>query len=825
VSSLPAAFPRWFQARCPDIPLASALAALDLAADGATPPFIARYRRERTDNLDEAAVRRTIEAREQWERLLSRQTIILESIERHATVTPELRERILATVDADVLEDLYLPFKQKKKSRTDAARLAGLELLADWIWNCGHGTETPQEGQTLELWAFTFRAPDKGVPDAKTAVEGAREILVERLAEDADLRAIARRAYAEKGWLRATKTEKGKAGSRFEAYFDAHEAVSSLKEAAGASRYLAMRRGQSEGELLLSIAGPPDDPDFEADLIAAFESAAVTVPDSPGDEVLRQAARIAFKGLVRNAMENEIHRVLKGSADAAVARAHADTVRRLLLEAPLGAKPVLGVDPGVRSGGRFAVVDAAGACVASGPLPRKTDEEKAKARETVIAQVREHEVAAVAVGSGGGGREAEIALRSALREAGLDVLVALVNEMGATVYGTGEAGRTELPEVDPGARGAAFIARRLQDPLRELVKIEPRSIAGRQHAHDVAPAVLLRTLDVTVQGCVHEVGVDVNTAPRPLLARVSGIGPTLAAAIVEHREANGRFRSKRQLLEVPPLDAKAFEQAAGFLRVTGGEHPLDATAIHPERYRALESFAERHGKAVADLLGPGATLVREATELEAELGRFTRDDIVRELETPGRDPRGPFTPFSFREDVQNLEDLKPGMVCPGIVSNVTAFGAFVDLGLPHDGLVHVSQLGRKAGKDPREAIRPGERVQARVLKVDLEKRQISLTLRPPAPERRTPAPRVAPRPGARPKKTPPGPDRRPPRAKPGGDGRRPTRTKPGGDGRRPSSPARSGRRPEGKPARERRPAFNNPFAVLADLKLPKRGKS
>jgi uncharacterized protein len=829
VSVLPAAFSPWFQARCPDIPLEGAVAVLDLAAGGARAPFIARYRRDRTGNLDEAAVRRTIEAGKHWDRLVGRQAIILESIERHATITPELREKIVATFDADGLEDLYLPYKQKKKSRAIAAREAGLGLLADWIWSCGHGTETPQEGQTLELWAFTFRAPEKGVPDAKTAIEGARDILVERLAEDAGLRAHARRAYAEKGWLRATKTEKAKPGSRFEAFFDLHEKVASLREASAAHRYLAVRRGQSEGELLLAITGPPDDAEFEAGLIQEFESAAVTVPDSPGAEVLRQASRIAFKGLVRNAMENDIHRVLKETADAAAARAYAENVRRLLMEAPFGPKPVLGIDPGVRAGSPLAVVDAGGACVASGLIRLQTDEEKAAAREAVQALVGEHEVAGVAVGHGAAGREAEIFLRSALREAGREVPVVLVKETGASGYAASEIGRTELPDVDAGVRAAAFIARRLQDPLRELVKLEPRSIAGRQHAHDVAPSTLIRELIAVLESCVGAVGVDVNTAPRPLLARVCGIDPTLAAAIVEHREAKGPFRSKQQLLDVPRLGPKVFAQAAGFLRVPGGQHPLDATAVHPDRYAILESFAERHGKTVGELLGPGVALAREAADLEPELGRWTREHVLSELETPGRDPRGSFVPFSFREDVQKLEDLKPGLVCPGLVTNVTTFGVFVDLGLSHEGLVHVSQLGRRSTKDPPEAIRPGDRVQARVLKVDQDKRQISLSLKPaPAPPRPSPPrpspprpspPRGVDRPAPRPKGASAGSARRPSRARGDGDARREPRRE------RPAPPAGSGRRPGEKPARDRRPAFNNPFAVLADLKLPKRDKS
>lgn len=811
VSVLPAALSPWFRAHCPEVPLEGAIAVLDLAAGGATVPFIARYRQERTGRLDEASVRQVVEARERFDRLVGRQVIVLESIERHTGETPPaLRDKILSTFDVDRLEDLYLPYKQKKKSRATEAREAGLGHLADWIWNCGHGTETPQEGQTLELWAYTFRSPEKGVPDAKTAIEGARDILVERLAEDAELRALGRRTYEEKGWLRSTKTDKGKPGSRFEPYFDLCEKVSTLRRPAQSHRYLALRRGQSEGELLLSIGGRPDDEGFDENLVAAFEAAAVTVPESPGAEVLQQAARIAFKGLVRNAMENDVHRKLKDEADAAAARAYAARARRLLLEAPLGAKAVLGIGPGVRKGSAVAVVDGTGGLVATGAISLKSDEDRAAAPKTVLDLVREHGVEAIAIGNSDGGRETELLLRPALREAGLETLVALVTPTGASAYATGEAGKSELPDQEAGPREAVFVARRLQDPLRELVKIEPRNIVGRQHTHDASPASLLKGLAATLDSCVHDVGVDVNSAPRQLLARVSGLDPTLAAAVVEHRQAKGPFASRQGLLEVTGLGPREFEQASGFLRVPGGEHPFDATGIHPEQYAALESFAEAQGKSPTDLMGAeGASLVRKSSELETTLGRRGRDAVARQLEASGGDPRGPFTPFSFREDLQKLEDLQSGMVCPGLVTNVTTFGAFVDVGLPHDGLVHVSQLGRQRNGDPREAIQVGDRVEARVLKVDREKKQISLTLKPLPPPRRPAAAQ------SRGKGAAPG-------ARPGrrdGDRRRPA---PRG---RPSPGAKPAHRPAPQPARERRPAFNNPFAVLADMKLPKRDKS
>jgi uncharacterized protein len=830
---LPPAFDPWFEARCPGLAVTGARAVLDLAGEGGTVPFIARYRRERTGGLGEAAVRRVLEAGELFEKILSRQRIIVESIERHATLAPPLRERILSTFDLDVLEDLYHPYRQQKKNRALAAREAGLEPLADWIWNCGHGTETPQEGQTLELWAFTFRNEEKGFPDAKAAIEGARDILVERVAGDTELRALVRRAYFEDGWLRATKTEKAKPHSKFESYFAFQERVRSLREPAGSHRYLAVRRGQAEDELMVSVGAPPDDAEFESRLVAAFEAAACTVPGSPGAEVLRHAGRIAFKNNVRTSIENEVHRELKDAADAAAAQAFAENVRRKVLEAPLGPKPVLGLDPGGRAGGRLVAVDGAGGLLAADAIPLQTDEQKAAARETVVRLAREHAPAAVAVGNGPGGREAEVLARGALREAGIDAPVVLVSEAGAGAYSTSDAARAELPDLDPAVRAAVSIARRLQDPLAEFVKIDLRGIGVGQYQHDVAHATLQRALDAVVESCVNHVGVDLNGASRHLLARVAGLNPALAAAIVERREKGGPFRSRRELLEVPRLGPKAFEQAAGFLRVSGGEHPLDATRVHPERYPALEALAAGLGKAVGDLLGPGAVLVREAASLKEELGAWTWEDVVAELERPGCDPRAAFVPFSFREDVQKLEDLKPGMVCPGIVSNVTSFGAFVDVGVRQDGLVHVSQLGAKRAKNPQApqaALRPGDRVQVLVLKVDLEKKQISLTTRVPPPRSNAAKPRPERRSGSRPAAAaPPVPNGEARPAPPPRPARpRPERPRPPAERPRPAPPAARGpaARPEGERRPEsRRPAFNNPFAVLASLKVTsKRGK-
>jgi len=819
-AALPPDFDPWLRTRCPGLPAEGARAVLALAAEGARAPFIARYRRGRTGGLGVADVRSVLEAKETWDRTLSRQRIILESIERHATLTPELRERILAAFDPDELEDLYLPFKPKK-TRAAAAREAGLQPLADWIWDCGHGTQTPEPGQSLELWAFTFRDPERGIVDAKAALEGAREILVERLAETSELRRRVRRAYYEGGWLRATKTETAKPHSRYEAYFSFRERVASLREPGGAARYVSLRRGEAEGELRLFLGGGPDEAGFEQRLLGAFEAAALTVPDSPGAELLLQSARIALKGQVRSAIEGEVHHALREAADQAAAQAFAEGVRRRLLEPPFGPRPVLGVEPGPR-GRAAAVVDASGAGVASAPFDIGSEDDRRRTLEALLDLVRAHAVEAVAVGDGASGREIEVMLRRGLKAASLGVPVVLVTAAGVAGWSTSDAAQSELPEREVPVRMAISIARRLQDPLAELVKVPPRALGAGHFPHDVAGPTLQRALEEAVETAVHAVGVNLNTASPALLAQVCGIGPGLASAIVEHRARNGPFPSRRALLEVPGLTAEIAGQAIGFLRVPGGEQPLDATGVHPERYAALEACAARLAKGLDELLGPGAEQVRQDAGVRQEVGVADLDDVVRELESEGRDPRGAFVPFAFRDDILKLEDLRPGMVCPGVISHVASFGAFVDVGVDHDGLVHVSRLGERASRGARERLRPGDRVQVRVVKVDVEKRQVSLALGTEAPVRK-PAKRQ-PRPQA-----PPRPSR--PRVS---EGAAPSKAKTKADERRPRRPAVATVGPDRRPTAgakpppvgSRQPAFNNPFAVLASLRNPpKRQKS
>ncbi|MCC7441126.1 MAG: RNA-binding transcriptional accessory protein [Bdellovibrionales bacterium] len=723
-------FQSWLKERHPSIPAASAMAVLQLAAEGATVPFIARYRKERTGNLDEVSIRDVIEGKGAWDRIAERKEFILGEIEKQQKLTPELKAELAGCYDLTRLEDLYLPYKIKRKTKAQKAREAGLEPLADWIWACGHGTETPQPGQTLELWSLTYRNEAAGITNGEEAVAGAQDILVERLSEDAELRAFVRGEVFQKGVLRTEKGDKAKTPSKFELYFKHEEPVGSLKKPESSHRYLAMRRGWMEGELKLAVGGPAADAGFDDRLLARFEGAALSVPDSPGAETLRKAARLALRAHVAPAIENEVHAALREVAEEVAIKVFGENVRKLLLAAPFGPKPVLGVDPGVRTGCKCAVVDDSGKMLGNFVLQLQSETGKQQAKTLVPEVLKGANIRAIAVGNGTAGRETEGFLRALLKECGAEVPVVMVNEAGASVYSASDVAREEFPDLDVTVRGAISIARRLQDPLAELVKIDPKSIGVGQYQHDVSQPALKRNLDAVVDSCVNSVGVNLNTASSHLLARVSGIGPALAKALVEHRSQKGLFKSRTQLLEVSRFSDKIYEQAAGFLRIPDSGHPLDNTGVHPERYGALESAAKGMDRDVRDLIGQGVSLLKKAgAALKEQLGAFTFDDIVAELEKPGRDPREAFVPFHFRDDIHELKDLKPAMVCPGIVTNVTNFGAFVDIGVHQDGLVHISQLANRFVKDPREVVSPGDRVQVTVLEVSLEKKQIALTMK------------------------------------------------------------------------------------------------
>jgi uncharacterized protein len=598
------------------------------------------------------------------------------------------------------------------------------------MWHVSHDDDGAVEKVTLAEKAAAFVAPDRGIATADQAIEGARDIVVERLAEDADLRDRVRQALFDEGFVRTAKGDKAKPNSKFERYFAHHERVSALLRPEASHRYLAMRRGFMEEELVLTLGGAPGDEGFDTALLGAFERAACSRPSSPAAEPMKRAARLALRVHVLASIENEVKKALRDVADAAAIHVFAENLRKLLLASPYGAKSVLGVDPGIRTGCKLAVVSESGAYVGSHVIHLGSDRERESARQVLKLAVENAHVTAVAVGNGTAGRETEAFVRSTLGELGLGrIPVVMVSEAGASVYSASEVAREEFPDLDLTIRGAISIARRLQDPLAELVKVDPKSIGVGQYQHDVTPGLLKKSLDTVVKSCVNAVGVNVNTASPYLLAEVAGIGPSLARAICEHRQSKGVFKEKRDLFAVPRFSEKTFEQAAGFLRIPGAAHALDNTGIHPERYPLLEKLAARLGKNVQDLIGEGAAVVKRDPQFRAEVGHFTFDDIVKELERPGRDPRDSFVIWTFRDDIHELKDLAPGMVCPGIVTNVTNFGAFVDIGVHQDGLVHISQLADRFVKDPREVVSPGDRVTVRVVEVNLAKNQVALTMK------------------------------------------------------------------------------------------------
>jgi len=774
-------FSGWLAAQHPQIPQAGAQAILTLAEGGATVPFIARYRKEQTGNLDEVAIRQVIDAKERWDDLSKRQAFIVEEIGRQGKLTPDLEARVRGTFDPVALEDLYLPYKQKRKTKAQTAREAGLEPLAEWLWACGHGQAAA--GETPEARAAKFVDGAKGIADAAAALAGATDIVIERLSEDTGLRRQVRDAYFERGCARVRKGEKAKTPSRFENYFSYQEPIKELLKPTSSHRYLAMRRGWLEEELVLTLGGRlaedgTGDPLLD-ELTAVFEGAACPPSGASfaGAPILKRAARLALRAHVTPSIDTEVHKALRDVADEAAITVFAENVRKLLLAAPFGSRSVLGVDPGLRTGCKLAVVDATGKYVGSGLMHLETPAGKAAAAPILADLVKKGNIAAIAVGNGTAGRETESFVREALRHFAIDVPVVMVSEAGASVYSASDVAREEFPDLDVTVRGAISIARRLQDPLAELVKIDPKSIGVGQYQHDVSQTGLKKSLDAVVDSCVNGVGVNVNTASAYLLSHVSGIGPALARAIVDHRAKAGLFASRDGLLEVPRFSKKVFEQAAGFLRVPGGANPLDNTGVHPERYGALDKLAGQLGVGTGALLGAGAKQLKDARGFRDEVGAFTFDDLVRELEKPGRDPRETFVPFAFRADIHELKDLTPGMVCPGIVTNVTNFGAFVDIGVHQDGLVHISQLADKFVKDPREVVSAGDRVSVRVLEVKLDKKQIALTMKSQSQSQNA---------GERPAPRPPEDGRRAPRE------------------RGPSGPPQ----PPAKPA-----PFNNPFAA------------
>lgn len=799
----------------PGVQPKSAMAVIELTADGATVPFIARYRKEKTGNLDEVQIRAVIEGHETFNEVIKRRAFILKEIQDQNNLTAEIKKRIEMSWDLGELEEIYKPFKKKKKTKATIAREAGLESLADWIWEMGHGTL--KDEKTMEMKAKDFLNPTAKINTYEEALKGAQDIIVERIANDLALRTSAHKNYMEKGRLIAKAAKGYKPHSKYEMYKEFEEPLKNLLEEKSSHRYMAMRRGWQEEELSVDVKAEDE---F---LLAQYVKFSTTNPDNAIGDYLSQCARLALNVYVLPSVTNEMHRLLKEKSDEHAIKVFVENVRKLLLASPYGAHCVLGVDPGLRTGCKVALVDKGGAYISHTVMQILGDGAEQKAKTLIGEVTKQIKIEAIAVGNGTAGRETEVFLRKVLKELGLDktIPVIMVNESGASVYSASEVARAEFPDLDVTVKGAISIARRLQDPLAELVKIDPKSIGVGQYQHDVNQTALKKGLEAVVESCVNNVGVDLNTASTSLLSFVSGIGPALAGNIVEHRKKNGLFSERGELLKVPKFSSKVYEQAAGFLRIPNGKMVLDSTGIHPERYQAVRDMAHDLGVNISELIGEGAKkLLSQRTKWAALVGEFTFDDISRELEKPGRDPRDPFKVFQFRDDIFEVKDLKESMICPGIVTNVTNFGAFVDIGVHQDGLVHISELSHKFVEDPRKVVNPGDQVTIRVLKVDTDKNQISLSMKLEA------APSQADREARPPREARSGDSRgRSPGAPNGARGRSEGGRNEGGRGPRDQQQRegnKGGPRPGGnRNEQPQRPAagkpFNNPFAALMGL--------
>ena len=690
-------------------------AAVSLLDDGATVPFIARYRKEATGGLDDTQLRTLAERLQYLRELEERRAAVLKSIAEQGKLTPELQSQIEAADNKTALEDLYLPYKPKRRTKAQIARENGLQPLADLLL-----AEQPQD---VEAAAAPFVG--ENVPDAKAALDGARAILMEQFAEDAAL--IGR--LREKLWNEAeihaqVVAGEEEKGEKFKDYFDHREAVRTMPS----HRALAVLRGRNEGLLHIALKYQPDDtPITQASEYEQLIAAQFGVSD--GCKWLRDTVRLAWRAKIFLSLELEALSRLKEAADHDAITVFARNLKDLLLAAPAGRLPTLGLDPGYRNGVKCAVVDDTGKLLDT-VIVYLHQENNMLA--TLSRLIKQHGVKLIAIGNGTASRETDkIAgeLVRGLPEAGLHKIV--VSEAGASIYSASELAAREFPDLDVTLRGAVSIARRLQDPLAELVKIDPKSIGVGQYQHDVNQSQLAKSLDAVVEDCVNAVGVDVNTASVPLLARVSGLNATLAQNIVAYRDENGAFDSRKKLLKVPRLGEKTFEQAAGFLRINGGKEPLDASAVHPEAYPVVAKMLAKQGITAAELIGNRSQIaqIQAADFIDERFGLPTVRDILAELEKPGRDPRGEFQTAAFAEGVHDMNDLQVGMVLEGVVSNVANFGAFVDIGVHQDGLVHISALADKFVQDPRDVVKAGDVVKVKVLEVDVPRKRIALTMR------------------------------------------------------------------------------------------------
>ncbi|MDY0012451.1 MAG: Tex family protein [Rhodocyclaceae bacterium] len=703
-------------------------AAVQLLDEGATVPFIARYRKELTNGLDDTQLRQLEERLGYLRELEDRRKTVLASITEQGKLTPDLATQIALAATKQGLEDLYLPFKQKRRTKAQIAREAGIEPLAEAL--------LADPGLEPETQAAAYLNPEAGFGDPKAVLDGARQILMERFAEDATLLGSLRTYLQEHGILAARVVDgKETEGAKFRDWFDFREPIARIPS----HRALALLRGRNEGILRLALGLDSDPPDgspatipnpCETRVAARF---GIRDQGRPADRWLRETARWAWNVKISLHLELELLGELKERAEAEAIEVFARNLKDLLLAAPAGPRATLGLDPGIRTGVKAAVVDSTGKLLETATLyPHEPRRDWDGAIAALARLARGHQVDLVAIGNGTASRETDKLVADLMaRHPELRLTRITVSEAGASVYSASELAAREFPELDVSLRGAVSIARRLQDPLAELVKIDPKSIGVGQYQHDVSQSRLARSLDAVVEDCVNAVGVDVNTASAPLLARISGLSATLAAAIVAHRDAHGPFPSREALKAVPRLGPKTFEQAAGFLRIRDGANPLDASGVHPEAYPVVERILADLKRDIRAVMGQTALLrdLRPERYTHERFGLPTVRDILKELDKPGRDPRPEFRAARFQDGIEKPSDLAPGMRLEGVVTNVTNFGAFVDIGVHQDGLVHISALSHRFVKDPREVVKAGDIVQVKVLEVDLPRQRIALTLR------------------------------------------------------------------------------------------------
>ncbi|MDF2447385.1 MAG: RNA-binding transcriptional accessory protein [Moraxellaceae bacterium] len=708
-------------------------AAVSLLDGGATVPFISRYRKEATEGLDDTQLRNLEERLGYLREMEERRAAILKSIEEQGKLTPELKSQLLEADTKARLEDLYLPYKPRRVTKGMLAREAGLEPLADAL--------LADPMLTPETEAPKFLNAEKNYADTKAVLDGAKHILMERFAENADLLARLRRFLVENAEM-AAKVIPGKEneGAKFRDYFDHHEPLSAVPS----HRALAMFRGRNEGILALALVMPNQEegmPHPAEGMIAAH--AGIRNEGRPADAWLAEVVRWTWRVKLLTHLETDLLGDLKERSEEEAIKVFAHNLKDLLMAAPAGPRATLGLDPGLRTGVKVAVVDNTGKLVDHGVIfPHEPKNQWDQSIAVLAILCQRHNVDLIAIGNGTASRETDkLAAELIKKHPELKMTKIVVSEAGASVYSASALAAAEFPDLDVSYRGAVSIARRLQDPLAELVKIDPKSIGVGQYQHDVNQVRLARSLEAVVEDCVNAVGVDVNTASTALLARIAGLNTTIAQNIVSYRDSNGAFRSRDDLKKVPRLGDKTFEQAAGFLRIMNGENPLDASAVHPESYPVVQKIAAKSAKDIRELLGDARFLkaVNAAEYVDDKFGLPTVTDILKELEKPGRDPRPEFKTATFQDGVTEIKDLKPGMILEGVVTNVAAFGAFVDIGVHQDGLVHISALSTKYVKDPREVVRAGDVVKVKVMEVDVARARIGLTMRldeTPAPARK-----------------------------------------------------------------------------------------